>query len=171
MFPFLKLNIWVLLLFFSCILDYSVTCSEVHGWIEHISHFVLPYLLFLINNFMNFKSSQYMKCSDVGWRVYDRSLVWLGSPSTCHRMTGGQFMQTRVSQATESCAPWGFLRKLKKDVRDEKSGATMSPSHCLLSFVFFPAFPIILTGVSNMGNAFHCRHSKTFLGAHGIKKK
>lgn len=41
-------------------------------------------------------------------------------------------------------ALWGFLGKLKKDVGDERSGATMSGSHCLLSFVFCPAFPIIL---------------------------
>lgn len=31
--------------------------------------------------------------------------------------------------------------KKKKDAAYERSGATMSPSHCLLSFVFFPALP------------------------------
>lgn len=60
--------------------------------------------------------------------------------------------------------PYGdSLGKLKKDVRDERSGATMSQSHCLLSFVFFPAFPIILPECI-VGNAFHHWHSRRFLG-------
>lgn len=69
-----------------------------------------------------------------------------------------------------SHALWGVLGKLKKDVASERSGATMSPSHCLLSFVFFPAFPILLTGVSSLGDAFHCPHSRRCLGAHWIEK-
>lgn len=90
------------------------------------------------------------KCSNAGWHVYDRSLVWSGSPSIWHGMTCGQVLETGVSPATESCPmgiPWEVEKRCWRwEVWSHRVSKPLFAFFCLL-----PAFPIILTGVSTAG--------------------
>lgn len=101
--------------------------------------------------------------------VCDRSLVELTGPSICHRVTCGQFMQTRVSQATQSCPmgiPWDVEKRCWR--WEVWSHRVWKP---LLVFLCLPPhIPCHPNRVSSAGHAERRWHPRKFSGAHRTSK-
>lgn len=81
------------------------------------------------------------------WRV----LVVAGGPSHVSQDAMWSGYADHGFPGNRITAHGGSLGSWKKDVGDDRSGATASRSHCLLSFVFIPAFPILLPESSVWG--------------------